>query len=338
MPFLFAALGVGLVYLAWRAIRRRKIINYAGTERSTKDLEYYATVLGTFSGGIILLLLAGIGFYEQYGIWILLAYVAILSALGWWVYRFRKLKAQAGERLKKAFIPGKKSKLDSTISQKWALATVALISQVRGRDHHTLGGKPLTPSNHRKAKKRLRREWDIRDEEDFDEIQEWLLEKGHRSEFLELIERILGRPESEIQAYLDEVDRGGYDFKSKIERKEERCRVEMIQEEGRELKKRGFMAWDYIRYIDNCRLGYLAGYIEEEAAWDNIQSVAQVLQSRYDSWRELGETFIHARIFWSCVEDRKNGIRYERALRKLLNDSKSPWVKTPWATPLYSRE
>ena len=338
LPFLFAILGFGLLYLAWRAVRRRKIISSTGKENSTSDLEYYIMVLGAVSGGLILLLLAGIGFYEQRGIWIFLSYLAIVSGLSWWIYRFRKLKAQAGLHLKKAFIPGQRSRLDSTISQKWALAAVALVSQVSGRDHKTLGGRPLTPSNLRKARKKLRREWDIRDQEDFDEIQDWLLETGHRAEFLELIERIMGRPDTEVQAYLDEVNKGGYDFRSKTERKEETCRVELIQQEGKELKRRGFLAWDYIRYIDNCRLGYLAGYLEEEAAWDNIQSVAQVLQSRYDSWRELGETFIHARVFWSCVEDRRNGIRYERTFRKLLKNAKSPWVKIPWETPLYSRK
>ena len=332
-PLFIALAGTFLLFLGYRAIRKRKMLSSAGTEQDTKTFNYYLKVTGSLVGGMLALIIAGIGFYESYGVWTLISYGLIVLAIVWWIYKFRWLKLATGKRLKRTFLP-QKSQAESATPRLWALASIALLSLVNGRDHETLGGSEPSLSSEKRARKRLRKDWDIRTQEDFDEIQEWLLDTGHRSEFNELIEKIMNSSKEEVEAHLDEIDQ---ELNSKTERAEEYAKVEMIQERGAELKSKGFLAWDYLRYMDNCRAGYLAGYLEEGDAWDQLLSVAQVLQSRYDSWQELGETYLLSREFWSVVEENKNGKLYHRSLRKLLHDPKSPWNRLAWDVPLYSR-
>ncbi|MEM6800676.1 MAG: DUF1266 domain-containing protein [Bacteroidota bacterium] len=333
-PYFIALLGVILFYLGLRGIRQRKIMGAEGKEQGLKSPAYYFKIPGTFLGSAIVFFWGGSEFFKLGGWLYLSAYLLVLIAIGWWLIRFNQIRTSAKEGFKRVMIPNRYSKAKANSPHMWSMAAIALLSKVHKRKYFLLGGANLSNASIRYAKKRLKKEWDIEDKEDFDEIQDWLITVGHRAEFHELIEKIMNSSYPDIQDYLQELSRGEHGMQTKTEILEEKFRVEMIQDEGSKLKNQGFLAWDQLRYMENCGLGYLAGYLEEEMAWENLNSVAQVLQSRYDSWKDLGEAYLMAREFWSVVDYRKRGSTYEKAFDRLLSDKKSPWNQISWEMPL----
>lgn len=333
-PYVIVAIGVFLFYLGLRAIRKKKILGSQGTDLGLKDPSYYLKVLVAFAGAVLIFWWAGIEFHQTGGWLYTSLYFFALCGIIWWLIRFNKIRTAAKQGLKNAIIPTvyKKVKVDSP--NMWSMAAIAMLTQVRGRKYTLLGGAAPSQSSLTAAKKILKKEWDIRDTEDFDEIQDWLLTVGHREEFHELIEKIMHSSHSEVQQYLGEVAQGEHGVETKTEKQEENFRVELILEKGSTLKNQGFLAWDQLRYMENCGLGFLAGYLDEPTAWENINSVAQVLQSRYDSWEDLGDAYLMAREFWSVIDYRKTGKTFEKVFARLLRDKKSPWNQVPWEMDL----
>ena len=66
----------------------------------------------------------------------------------------------------------------------------------------------------------------------------------------------------------------------------------------------------------------------------NLNSVAKALQSRYDSWKDMGEAYLMGREFWSAIDYSKKGRLYEKTLNRLLSDKRSPWNQIKWDMPL----
>ncbi len=99
-----------------------------------------------------------------------------------------------------------------------------------------------------------------------------------------------------------------------------------------EKEKDGLLAYDYVRCIIICRLGYGAGYLTEVEAWNLIEPLAKKLQKAYASWEALGEIYaIGADVF-----DHKTADKTWEAWKKLKDDEKSPWKTVEWARPLAS--
>lgn len=333
-PYLIVAIGVFLFYLGLRAIRKKKIIGSQGTDLGLKNPEYYFKVFGAFVGAAVTFLLAGRVFHQAGG-WLNTSfYLLVLTGIIWWLIRFNKIRTAAKIGLKQAIVPKMYKKVPADSPNMWSLAATAMLTRAKGKKFNLLGGMEPGNAAMKYAQKRLKKEWDIRDVEDFDEIQDWLLTVGHREEFHELIEKIMNSSHEEVTQYLGEVAQGDYEMYSKAERQEERFRVEMIQDQGSLLKNQGFIAWDQLRYMENCGLGFLAGYLEEEMAWSNLNSVAQVVQSRYDSWEDLSDAYLMAREFWSVVDYKKTGKLLEKITNRLLSDKKSPWKQIPWEMSL----
>jgi len=333
-PYLIAALGIFLFYLGLRAVRQKKVVGSEGKDQGLRNPEYYVKLLGSFLGAGLVFFWAGTEFHKMGG-WLYTSLFSLLTlGILWWLIRFNKIRSSAKAGLRSAMLPRRYSKAKENSPNMWSMAALALLYRVQNRKLYVLGGAQLSNSSMKYARKRLKKEWDIQDQEDFDEVQDWLITEGHRTEFLELIHRIMNSSQSDIQDYIAEVNRGEHAMSTKTEMAEERARVEMIEEEGSKLKNQGFMAWDQLRYMENCGLGYLAGYLDEETAWENLNSVAKALQSRYNSWKDMGEAYLMGREFWSAIDYRKKGRLYEKTLNRLLSDKRSPWNQIKWDMPL----
>lgn len=50
-------------------------------------------------------------------------------------------------------------------------------------------------------------------------------------------------------------------------------------------------AWDMVRAVDLLRMGFAAGYLDEDDCWEHVRQVAMVLQKHYSSWEQLGSAF-----------------------------------------------
>jgi hypothetical protein len=57
-------------------------------------------------------------------------------------------------------------------------------------------------------------------------------------------------------------------------------------------------AWDMVRAVDILRIGFAAGYLDEDDCWEKVRQVAQVLQTKYSSWEELGTHFERGMHAW----------------------------------------
>ncbi|RMG75766.1 MAG: DUF1266 domain-containing protein, partial [Bacteroidetes bacterium] len=207
----------------------------------------------------------------------------------------------------------------------------ALLATAEGWSWDLLGGGPLSRPRRRQARKTLRREWDVRSTADFDEVQQWLMETGHRHEFHELIQRIAAFSPEEVSTYLQEVEAGAYELDTPEEQAEARHRVALIRENRYGIQQLSFMAWDYLRFIHLHRLGYVAGYQDEATTWSRLLSAGQVLRSRYDGWDRLHQDYLVAREFWSIIETQKEEARFRQAISYLQEDPKSPWQAESWA-------
>lgn len=54
-------------------------------------------------------------------------------------------------------------------------------------------------------------------------------------------------------------------------------------------------AFDYVRLIARCRIGYVAGYLTSQEAWDYILPAAVAINSNFKSWSDLADSYVAAR-------------------------------------------
>lgn len=348
LHWVLAGAGLLLLWLGIRGLRRRHVISMGGQVRQAGEPAYYLILTGYWAAAILLLLMAATQFHRLYGwgtlVLYLLGCVAAGLTLNWLARRLRRGRERLRERLRRgpappktppppAATPAPASAAAATPSapRRWVLAAGALLAEVEGWDHQILAGGPLTRGRRRQARKLLRRTWDIRRGGDFDEVQQWLLETGHRHEFHELITRVAAFSPEEVSAYLTQVDAGAFDLDTPEEQAEARHRVAMIRENRYDIRHLSFMAWDYLRFIHLHRLGYLAGYQDEATTWSRLLAAGQVLRSRYDSWDRLHQSYLAAREFWSIIETQREEDRFRQAIARLQADPKSPWQAESWA-------
>lgn len=334
LSFILTSAGLLLLWLGYRGIRKKEVLGGSGSPKSTRDVEYYLILTGYLLGGTFFQILAAIQFHKLYGWQGLTLFLLVLIGGVILVLKFRTISRGILNGIKSKFIP--KPPPPEPSPKMWALAASSIYAHVHGRTYFELAGRSLTDRAHRSAQRFLKKKWDITDEESFEEVQDWLFEVGHRKEFYEYIEKITTFTDEEREAYIDYLQTGPNPF-DKDEALDEAHRIEMISENLTQLQQNGFLAWDYLRFLDNCRVGYVAGYIEEEEAWNKMLSASQILQTRFDSWEDMGNNFLIGRRFWSGIETDKDGHIYEKACEQLLTNEKSPWNKIKWELPLYSR-
>ncbi|MEZ4773197.1 MAG: DUF1266 domain-containing protein [Bacteroidia bacterium] len=330
-PYIIAAIGAILMLLSYRGILRKQVRTISGI-RTSAEFIYYLVIAAYIAGALVATAFATIQFHITRGWWGAILYLLSVVFASVFIHKFRSIVRGILLGIKRMLTP--RAKPPGPSPKTWALATVAIMSNVKGLSHHLLGG--AEPSERRKAlaQKQLSKEWEIDDAEEFEEVQEWLFEKGHRAEFSEMITKITAMTPMQIDEYVRQFIPT---IKDAQEREEEIHRVEMIRNNQGDVQNTSFLAWDVLRFIDNCRTGYLAEYIDEEDAWNRIISAAQVLQSRFDSWQELADSFLLGREFWSGVETSRDGSVYQKAYERLIQEEKSPWNKIIWDLPLYNR-
>lgn len=331
-----------MLWLTRRGVRRKQVTGNRGQILTPSEPGYYIKLAGYILAGLALLAVALRQFTIIYGFSGLFLALLGVGVPGYLILRYGRLKHVLGFLLRRpaqpqaAAAPPKAAQPAPTPRQ-WALSALALISRVKGQDISLLGGQKPSPWAEKTAERRLAREWDIHAVDDFDEVSSWLFEVGHRTDFHAFIQQITGMDAGQVRTFLEETDAGLHGYESAQEQEEVRHRVEMIRSNKDNIRYISFMAWDMLRYMDLCRIGYLAGYLDEDDTWDRLLTAGQVLQSRYDSWEDLNDQFLLAREFWSCVEDERDGHVYRKAFERLHDDEKSPWRQIAWGLPLFHR-
>jgi len=94
------------------------------------------------------------------------------------------------------------------------------------------------------------------------------------------------------------------------------------------------LAWDMSLYICICRWGYLAGYLSDDEAWQLIMPKAKRIQQEFTSWNEFAENYMQGRKGWDQNAYERDKELFERAIRRLNQNKRSPWNEYAWNTLL----
>lgn len=195
-----------------------------------------------------------------------------------------------------------------TPARVWGLATSALIVEVNGGRHDTLGaGFPAGD-----AAATLATAWNCTDRASVRARLEWLRSSGDRARW-EALRRAFneGDPELEDRAFVDPALR---------------AQLEVINRFGQ--RHPSLPAWDLCRAVTLARLAYGAGFIAEGESWKWVERLAPVIRSSFSSWREMTENYMVGREFAQGPADPD----LHAAQLYLLDpaNQSSPWNRLPW--------
>lgn len=207
-----------------------------------------------------------------------------------------------------------------TPAKSWALAASAPLTERNNEGHKTLGGVPLTEAWAQSKRDILYSSWGVNSKARMLEALDFLRKEGDRAQFKTKGDYVSGLNEKGYQALLEKFQNSPNDLHQ----------AEMLKKYYGKYSANYLLAWDYVRYINLCRWGYVAEYLSEAEAWERIMAAALELQKNYRSWKEMGEAFLFGREFWSYSEMQKNGQLYTDAQQRLLDDAQSPWNKYNW--------
>lgn len=205
--------------------------------------------------------------------------------------------------------------------QAWALACAAVLTE-RNHDNHELLGTELRDegSTIHYQYLLLTSGFGVSSRTDLLNTLMWIESGGHRLEFEEWGKKVEGLSNEQYEKLL--ID---YESDSELV-----YRIKIAAKYYKLLGEKSLLGWDYSRYINLCRWGYMADYLSEAEAWEKIMSTARLLQERFDSWEDLGQNYLIGRKFWSKEESEENGYQYEDAYLRLVDMPSSPWNKLVW--------
>ncbi len=227
-----------------------------------------------------------------------------------------------GKNSKQALQAGEKKQKVVTGAKAWALGCSALLTEKNHGRHDLLGTGSRTPKNIKKMQGILaaRLGWGIKSKSDLFDWLRRIDNGGHRKEFEGLGRLLQTLSEQEYKELLQKYQND----------QEILQRIRITKEYYEKLGPKSILGWDYSRYICLCGWGYMAGYITEQEAWEEIMPIAKMLQMVFDSWEDLGRNYLIGRQFWSYEKTQEEGYFFEDAFRRLIDMKSSPWNKYPW--------
>jgi hypothetical protein len=86
-------------------------------------------------------------------------------------------------------------------------------------------------------------------------------------------------------------------------------------------------AWDMCRAIDLLRIGFAAGYLDEDDCWEHVRQVSLLLQKQYKSWEELGAAFERGMHNWQDQRGQTDANERGRVQRNLPVLRAEVWPK-----------
>lgn len=315
------SLGVVCLVLVVRGRLRRRIWGWGKSHRPPTTA-YWGWLLGYLLSGLTAGIGGGVGITQWLGWPGALLYTLVVMALVWGGWRWWRKH-------------GPKPQWQPV---DWALAALAPLARLRKWHWRELYGRTPQRRHRRRARRFLRREWDIRKPEQWAETAEWLLETGHRMAFQAEIDHILGMDEAALAVHLTAIDRGEIESPHEETATEQLARIHWIRQEGDRLKEVSFLAWDLLRLMDLCRWGLLAGHIEEETARRYLLLASQALQQRFRNWSELYQHYQWGLRYWSQPSHDAQRERLEKAIAYFQKRRRSPWRQLPWLLPLVPAE
>ncbi|MDE7358797.1 MAG: DUF1266 domain-containing protein [Lachnospiraceae bacterium] len=220
---------------------------------------------------------------------------------------------------------GKNTDVTSSDTVQWFNNTYAVLTVLNQRDYRVYSGSRPGISDKIIAKALLENTWNVTDRESADEMLLWLLEEGHRVPFAEelayLAEMGLADvPEDQrAEAVLAAFDLDEQQAKQYAEW------FSLYEQYGEDAAA----AWDYSRAMWLLSYYYLAGYYTAEESLDQSLTLAETVQTTFDSWDSFMESYFSGYEYWSEESSDERREIYEN----LRSSSDNPFA-LDWNTPL----
>lgn len=184
---------------------------------------------------------------------------------------------------------------DVSDTLRWFNASNSMLIYVNGWDYQLYGGLEPNETSQEIAKQILDNSWGVTDKASADEIINWLLSEGHRTEFAEEMEFLVECGIAEVE----EGERASFLYEN-FEISEEDAQsyanwFNKYEESGEDAAS----GWDYNRALSQLANFYLAGYYTLEEALDASMDVAKMIQGSFDSWDDYMESYFTGYEYWS---------------------------------------
>ena len=186
------------------------------------------------------------------------------------------------------------SEMTDTI--RWFNASYAILTDLNNWDYNLFGGLPANDESKATIQQLLPEWWDVTDRATADETLDWILTEGHRVDFAENMQALEGagvKPDTSVEdiASLLESD---YGFDS-----EEAVSYASAYPIYTEHGENAIAGWDYCRAMNLLGYYYIAGYYSEQEALDKSLEVAQTMQSLFESWDDLIDSYLWGYEYWA---------------------------------------
>lgn len=186
----------------------------------------------------------------------------------------------------------KQREIDDSIY--WQNAVYAVLTYINHENHNLVGGLEKNKFNSKDMKNRLLKWWSVNNRQELIDMIESLKEDGHNKQFVETV------LDFEIPKYIykEEFIKEALPY-AKKGYEDLVLMIYDIWQKDRKSKSEPIIAWDLTRAIYLCHAGYIADYFEYTEALDMALEIALVLQSKFDSWDQMFESYLDGYQYWS---------------------------------------
>ncbi len=187
---------------------------------------------------------------------------------------------------------------------RWFNASYAILTQLNHCDYTVYGGMAHNSSNQASMRKMLDSDWGVTDRDSADENLDWVLEEGHRAEYVEIMS-IMGEIGLEELAEDERIFTIAEVFNMD-------ARDAALANDWylwyEEYGGNAIDAWDYCRAMNLCSFYYIADYYTKEEALDKSLEIAKEMQPLFDSWDDLVDSYLRGYEFWmeESSDDRRD--------------------------------
>lgn len=219
---------------------------------------------------------------------------------------------------------GEKTPSESVL---WINSTYAILTKVNGGDVNQVGGYVKNASSTKLVTQLLEEWWEITDRQSAEKQLDWLLQEGHRQEFLESLH------ENHLETYTkEELQAALTDYSE-----EDQIYFNLMYDAYAQFGEHAIDAWDYCRAIQLLGYFYIADYYTYEEALDKSLEIGKSLQTIYDSWEEMAQSYLFGCQYWQGGDpnDPESDLSKRYAiLEELKSDADSPYQTLNWGMEL----
>lgn len=197
----------------------------------------------------------------------------------------------------------------------WMNGIHAILTEANGWDYTMFGSLPANDDSKELQQELLAEWWDVSDRDSADETLDWLLDEGHRIQFVENMDVLADMGLSDVA----EEERADFiydNFDMTEEETEQYARFYTLYEEK---GVDAMSAWDYSRVMSVLANCYIAGYYTETEALDKSLEIAEVIQGAFDSWDSFVDSYMVGYEYWAEESSDERRALYEEI--KAASDS-----------------